>query len=192
MTTTRATLLARLKSRSDAEAWSQFQKLYAPLLYRYGRGRGLSREDAEDVRNQCLEVVARKIGTFKYDKAKGGFKNWLYRIAHRKVIDLLRKRRERVADSEEIRALRDPGPTPDETWEQHWEQEHLRYCVEQIRGSVSEMNHRAFCMLLFEECTVDQVCARLGMNANQVYKAKSRVLQRVRQKLAEFDSDIRP
>lgn len=52
MTTTRATLLARLKNRSDAEAWSQFQKLYAPLLYRYARGRGLSREDAEDVRDQ--------------------------------------------------------------------------------------------------------------------------------------------
>ena len=52
------------------------------------------------------------------------------------------------------------------------------------------MNHKAFCMLLFEECTVKQVCARLGLNANQVYKAKSRVLQRVRQLMARFDSDV--
>ena len=39
MTTTRATLLARLKNRSDAEAWTEFHKLYAPLLYRYARSR---------------------------------------------------------------------------------------------------------------------------------------------------------
>ena len=190
MTTTRSTLLTRLKNRGDAEAWSQFQKLYAPLLYRYARGRGLPREDAEDVRDQCLEVVARKIRTFQYDKAKGGFKNWLYRIAHRKVIDLLRKRHERIADSRELGALPDPGLTPDKIWEQHWEQEHLRYCVAQIRGSVSEMNYRAFHMLLFEECSVEEVRDHLGLNANQVYKAKSRVLQRVRELMARFDSDI--
>ena len=45
-------------------------------------------------------------------------------------------------------------------------------------------------MLLFEECTVQQICARLGMNPNQDYKAKSRVLQRVRRKLAEIEVGI--
>ena len=41
MVTTSASLLLRLKDRSDAEAWSEFHKLYAPLLYRYAQGRGL-------------------------------------------------------------------------------------------------------------------------------------------------------
>jgi DNA-directed RNA polymerase specialized sigma24 family protein len=78
MTTTRTTLLARVKNRSDAAAWDEFHQLYAPLLYRYARSRGLSREDAADVRDACLEVVARKIADFEYDRAKGGFKSWLY------------------------------------------------------------------------------------------------------------------
>ena len=47
-------------------------------------------------------------------------------------------------------------------------------------------------MLLFEDCTVDEVRARLGMNTNQVYKAKSRVLLRVRKILAEVDPDSEP
>ncbi len=187
MTTTRATLLARLKNRSDTEAWSEFHKLYAPLLYRYARGRSLSREDAEDVRDECLAVVARKIADFEYDKAKGGFKNWLYRIASGKVIDLLRKRREKVADSRDIRDLVDPAPSPDQVWEQHWRHEHLKYCVEAVRGSVSERNYQAFSMLLYEDCSVEEVCVRLSMNANQVYKAKSRVLQRVRKVMSELD-----
>lgn len=191
MTTTGTTLLARLKNRSDAKAWAEFHALYAPLLYRYARSRGLSREDAEDVRDECLEVVARKIGDFEYDKEKGGFKNWLYRIASGKVIDLLRKRREKVADSQDIRDLVDHAPSPGQLWEQHWRHEHLKYCVEMVRGSVSDRNYRAFCMLLFDDCSVGEVSDQLGMNANQVYKAKSRVLQRVRKVLSELDPDFR-
>ena len=190
MNTTRTTLLVRLKDRSDAAAWGEFHKLYAPLLYRYARGRGLLPEDAEDVRDQCLEVVTRKIANFEYDREKGGFKSWLYRIASGKVIDFLRKRRQKVADSQDIRALVDPAPSPDQLWEQHWRYEHLKYCVQQVRGSVSERDHQAFCLLLFDDCSVDEVCARLSMNANQVYKAKSRVLQWVRKVLSELDPDF--
>lgn len=172
MTTTRTTLLARVKNRSDAAAWDEFHKLYAPLLYRCARGRGLAREDAEDVRDACLEVVARKIGNFAYDRERGGFKNWLYRIASGKVIDLLRKRREKIADSQEVRDLVDPAPAPNELWDQQWRYEHLKYCVQVVRGSVSERNYQAFSMLLFDDASVEDVCARLGMNANQVYQGQ--------------------
>ena len=45
-------------------------------------------------------------------------------------------------------------------------------------------------MLLFEECSIEEVCERLGMNPNRVYKIKSRMLQRVRNKMAELDPDL--
>ncbi len=164
MVTTHSTLLNR--DGGTAALWSEFHRLYAPLLYRYARGRGLSREDAEEVRDQCLEVVTRKIPTFDYDKEKGGFKNWLYQIAHRKVIDLLRKRRERIGNSDEIWALQGHHPSPDELWEQHWKAEHLKYCCEQIWGLVSEVNFKTFHMLMFDECSVKEICSRLGLSAN--------------------------
>ena len=44
-------------------------------------------------------------------------------------------------------------------------------------------------MLLFDDCSVEEVRVRLSMNANQVYKAKSRVLQRVRKVMSELDPD---
>lgn len=187
MDTTRGSLLVRLRDRSDDQAWRDFRTLYAPLLYRYARARGLGREDAEEVRDQCLEVVAREMPDFEYDKQKGGFQNWLRRIAGNKVIDLLRKRRERIADTKQIRAVRDPGPSPEELWEQNWHHEHLKFCVERIRDSVSEINYRAFQMLLFEDRSVKEVCTRLGITPNQVYKGRNRILQRVRRMMAEFD-----
>ena len=120
MATTRGSLLLRIKNMNDREAWQEFHALYAPLLYRYARRRGLSRADAEEARDQCLEVIARKMPAFEYDKEKGGFKNWLHRVVDNKVVDLLRKRREKIADTEEIRSVRDAGPSPAEIWEQSW------------------------------------------------------------------------
>lgn len=189
MSDTRSSLLLRIKDRGDSEAWGEFHKLYSPLLYRYARSRGLSREDAEEVRDQCLEQIARKISSFEYDKSKGGFKNWLFRMARGKVIDLLRKHREQRADSQAIQAVADTASAPEEHWAQIWKMEHLRFCVKQLEGSVSEKNYKAFCMLLFDGSSVTEVCKRLGMKADHVYKAKFRVLQRVRALMTELDPD---
>ena len=189
MDTTRSSLLVRIKDPKDSEAWQEFYALYASLMYRYARSRGLPTQDSEEVRDQCLAVIVRKIGTFEYNRDKGGFKNWLWRVVDRKVVDLLRKRRERIADSRAVREVPARGPSPDELWEQRWKYDHLKYCVEKVRGSVSEVNYEAFRLLLFEECSVEQVCNRLGINRNQVYKAKLRVLERVRERLAYLGVD---
>jgi len=187
MRTTRVSLLLRIKDYDNVEAWNEFHALYAPLLFRYARSRGLAPSDAEEMRDRCLMAVARKISSFDYDRTKGRFKNWLFRIAHGHAVDIIRKKRERHADTQCLANLRDSAPSPDEEWEQHWKHEHLRYCVEQIRAHVSEEYYRAFRMLLFDNLTVVQVCERMNMNPNQVYKAKSRVLARIREKMAELD-----
>ena len=51
MTITRKTLLERVRDSSDHEAWTEFYELYAPLIYRYARGRGLPSHDAEEIRD---------------------------------------------------------------------------------------------------------------------------------------------
>jgi len=186
MRTTRITLLGRVKDLSNQTTWVEFHDLYAPLLYNYARSRGLTHADAEEIRDECLEVVARKITAFEYDRSKGGFKCWLYRIASCKVIDMLRKKREKRADTRAIRLLADAEPAPDDLWEQHWRNEHLKYCGQQARDSVSELSYRAFHILLFDGCAVPDVCEALGLKPNQVYKAKSRVLKRVREVLEQL------
>jgi RNA polymerase sigma-70 factor (ECF subfamily) len=181
MDTTRASLLFRIKDPCNTEAWSEFHTLYAPLLYRYARARGLSHEDAEDVRSTCYEAIVRQMPHFEYDKQKGGFKGWLRTLVNRRVIDLMRKRREPLADTRELAELPAAESAADELWEQHWRQQHLRYCVQQAGLQVSEQSFTAFRMLVEEQRSVPEVCEQLGMNTNQVYKAKARVLAAVRE-----------
>jgi len=189
MDETRSTLLMRIRDRDDSAAWEEFLTIYGPLLERYARRYGLSHADAEDVRAQCIEVVVRQIGDFRYDRARGGFKNWLRRIAYNKIIDLRRKRREVPAESQEIRVVPAAGPTPEEEWDAEWTRHHLNYCVKLVKREVSETTYRAFWLLVFEEKSVEEVCAILNINANQAYKAKSRVLERIRQKMAAIGVD---
>ncbi len=192
MTTTRKTLLDRVKDRDDNEAWTEFYGLYAPLLFRYARARGLREGDADEVRDECLEVIARKMGDFEYDRSRGRFKGWLYRIASGKVVDLLRKRQEVRADTGDLMSVPDPAPTPDEVWQREWKEEHLRQSLERARRRVPTRDFEVFRMLLEEECPVPEVCDRLGINANQVYKAKGRVLRRVREALDTIDPGFPP
>ena len=183
MTTTRKTLLHRVKDRDDREAWQQFFELYAPLLEGYARAQGLARADAEEVRDQCLEVLARRLPDFEYERAKGSFQSWLHAIARGKVVDLLRTKRVRAGETTELSALPDPDPAPDETWERQWRAEHLRYGLREARQSEPHEIYRVFELLLVEELPVPEVCVRTGLNRNQVYKAKARILRRVRETL---------
>ncbi|MEM7309870.1 MAG: sigma-70 family RNA polymerase sigma factor [Planctomycetota bacterium] len=179
-TSTSRTLLARVRDSSDAEAWERFFELYAPLLERYARARGLGPVDAEEVRDQCLELVVRRMPTFDYDPGRGRFQRWLAALARGKVVDHLRRRREQQPDTQAFGSLEAPDPGPDELWEESWRREHLRYCLEEARRKESERTFRVFELLLFEGRSAAEVAERTGWTPNQVYKAKHRVLRRVR------------
>src|SRR5262245_59538737 len=83
---TEESLLARLRKGADAESWRLFVELYTPLVYRFGRRRGLQDADARDVAQKVMARVHRAIGRFAYDRQRGRFRHWLGRITVREVI----------------------------------------------------------------------------------------------------------
>jgi RNA polymerase sigma-70 factor (ECF subfamily) len=190
MATTRKTLLARVRDRRDDEAWREFYALYAPLLYHYARSRGLARADAEELRDHCFEVIARRLPDFEYDRKKGSFKQWLYRLASQRAIDVRRAQRVRGEPAPSTSQAQDRELTPDEHWERAWRREHLRHALEIARAGLVERDWKVFELLLVEECSVVDACKRLELNANQVYKAKSRALARVREVLAQLGGGV--
>lgn len=180
MTTTRATLLHRVRDPRDTEAWEEFFELYVPLLESYARSHGLLRADAEEVRDQCLEVLTRKLPSFDYQRARGSFQAWLHGVARGKVVDLLRAKKVRARESLALERLSGPEPGPDEVWERSWRAEHLRYALARVQRDETAERFRVFELLLVEELSVPEVCAQTGLRATQVYKIKAGVLRKVR------------
>lgn len=185
---TRPSLLLRIRDAQDAQAWEEFHDLYAPLLYKYARARGLSHADAEDARAQCYEAIVKQIPTFDYDRQKGGFKAWLRTMVARRVIDRLRRQREKQLDTDALAAVAD-GEAHDEDWEQQWREEHLRFCVASARGRVTEETWTIFRSLVYDGLSVADISEQFDVTSNQIYKARSRMLQMIREKLEYLRAD---
>jgi len=111
----------------------------------------------------------------------------LRQIAHFKIVDRIRNLHERQAESAQLEMAMSDENSADEIWEQTLRHAHLKYCLSLIRPEVPALKYRAFELLVLEEKPVETVCEALKLNANQVYKAKSDIIARLRSYMREFD-----
>lgn len=100
--TTHPSLLQRVKDPKDGKSWREFFGIYEPLLCQYARRRGLDREMAEEVAQQCMASLVEKMPGFEYSRERGGFKLWLQRVANNKINDYFKKKKLPLADRKSV------------------------------------------------------------------------------------------
>src|SRR5438105_4849958 len=88
---TRPSLLVRIRDSGDREAWRLFVDLYGPLVYRFGRKRGLQDADAADLTQTVLQAISGAIQTFEYDPARGAFRGWLLGVVRNQLSKRMRR-----------------------------------------------------------------------------------------------------
>src|SRR6266571_1256170 len=89
---TRHSLLARMKDWEDQKSWQDFFNTYWRLIYAVAVQSGLTHSEAEEVVQETVISVSKKINDFKNDPALGSFKSWLMLITRRRIADQFRKR----------------------------------------------------------------------------------------------------
>lgn len=89
---TRASLLQRLKDPADQATWDEFHRTYHGLIHGVARRAGLNATEADEVVQETLIAVARKMPEFSYDPAKDSFKGWLLQITRWRIADQFRRR----------------------------------------------------------------------------------------------------
>jgi DNA-directed RNA polymerase specialized sigma24 family protein len=93
---TRRSLLTRLKDWNDRSGWQEFMDKYGRFIFGMARKSGFTVEEAEDIVQDVLVSVAKKMPEFRYQGEKGSFKAWLVMIVKSRVIDHLRKKYRRL------------------------------------------------------------------------------------------------
>src|SRR5262245_51471951 len=74
---TGSTLLVLLRDPGDPLAWNAFVRRYGPVIHAWCRGRRLQEADAENVTQDVLTRLVKKLGAFRYDPDRGAFRAWL-------------------------------------------------------------------------------------------------------------------
>jgi RNA polymerase sigma-70 factor, ECF subfamily len=191
-----STLLDGLRARRP-EAWQRLVTLYGPVVYRWCRRSNLRAEDAADVVQEVLAAVMAHLADFRRDRPGDSFSGWLAAITRNKVRELWRRRQGKpqarggttalgqlaaVAQPADPSAISDASIQPD-AQSAAWL---ARRALETIRTEFEPRTWEAFWRVAVDGQWPAGVAADLAMSVAAVYKAKSRVLARLRQVLAEL------
>jgi len=198
---TRTSLINRLKHWSDNQSWEEFFNTYAKMIYHFAVKAGLNDADAQDVVQETVLKVAKKIPDFKYDRAIGSFKGWLLKIARRKVIDQFRKRKlgqvhgahkpDETARTSTIHKIPDPAPSRLEViWEEEWKVRIVEIATERVKRRVTPMHYQIFDMYAVRNWPVEKVTRALGVSVDQVYQAKRRISVLLKKEIAVLENHM--
>jgi RNA polymerase sigma-70 factor (ECF subfamily) len=183
MVETSASLLERLRSAGDQQAWQRFVELYTPLLLSWARRIGVSSQDAADLIQDVLILLVKRLPEFQYD-ASGSFRSWLHVVLRNKYHDW-RKKHLTIHRAELAAAVPDEYREADDGFS---ETEYRQYLIAAaLRYVEREFSHsigRAFREYAIAGRSATAVAADLGISENAVYLAKSRVMRRLKQELA--------
>jgi RNA polymerase sigma factor (sigma-70 family) len=189
-------LLVLLGNPGDAGSWSAFVDRYAPKIYGWCRRLGLQEADAEDVTQEVLTQLVRKLRTFAYDPQKGSFRGWLKTLTHHAWCDYLDKRRRAgVADTspevspilERLEGREDLATALAEVFDL----ELLAEAEARVQLQVSARDWKIFQVLAVEGRPGPDLAAELGMTVTAVLMAKSRVQQKLRQEVQRLEGTNR-
>ena len=191
-TTTRPSLLLRVRDLADAAAWGEFVEIYAPLVHRYARRRGLQDADAADIVQEVLREFARCGPRFQYNPDAGRFRSWLLTLARRAVG---RQARQPAGRPVPVGAGGEAGSPLEGSeadasaafCEAEYQRVVFDWAAQQVRREVKDSTWQAFWLTAVEQVSPAEAAQRLGISTGSVYVAKNRVIRRLHTLIEQVD-----
>lgn len=201
MSSISVTLLAQLQAATPSDdAWGRLMELFGPVIYNRCRHASIPAQDVADVGQEVFLDVMKGIGEFRRDRLGDTFRGWLARITQRRIADYWR-RRQRTPEGEAVGgsvARHQLGEVPDQhdaaplssirTAEDDSDEaiDLRRRALELIASRFEPRTWQACSLVVLEGRPVEAVAEELGLSANAVRVAKSRVLSCLREEFGEL------
>ena len=162
---TRRSLLSRLKDWNDQERWQDFFDTYWKLIYGAAIKSGLSDVEAQEVVQETVITVTKKIKEFKTDPAFGSFKAWLLHLTRWRIADQLRKRRhpsganwrrtDKSSTTSTVEKIPDPaGFELESIWDEEWKKNLIDAALERVKRQVNAKQYQMASGRLEEMCVI--------------------------------------
>ena len=151
---------------------------------------GAKHDDAEDIVQEVEMYLFKALDGFEYDAQRGRFRTYL-RSA---VVHAMGRRANKQARQP---ASLDPQTfdylangqeaSNDARWEREWQLHRLRWAMRSIASEFEPSTLHVFELHVLAGRSAAETAEAVGVSAATVYQAKSRVLKRLRDRLAEED-----
>lgn len=199
---TRQSLLRRLKEQNDDESWHEFFKIYRPLIRGVAVQSGLTESEAQDVVQETMLTITRKLSGFEIGTERGSFKAWLLRITRRRIVDQFRKRPMRSdacggsrSDDSSSTATEQRIPDPvslnlEAVWDEQWKEHLLEQAMQRVKQQASPKE-----FLLFHQQAVKALPPRLvaeqyAVSLTRVYVARYRIQQMIKKEVRRLRREL--
>ncbi len=187
-----SSLLDRIKAQQP-QAWRRLVRLYGPVVYGWCRQSGLQPADAADAAQETFRSVAAGVENFRRERPGDSFRGWLWTITRNKVRDHFRQRQDLPAaeggtDAQQqlLQVPDDPSESTRSTGPSNHTGGLAHNALELVRAEFEDHTWQAFWRTTVDRQPAAAVADELGMTPAAVYKAKSRVLQRIRHELGDL------
>ncbi len=179
--TTHTTLLAKLASGADPDAWRLFSDRYSDLIHSFCRRFGLQPADGDEIAQEVLLALSKSMRNFKYDPGRGKFRSYLKTVVMHEIHRRVGQKPAHVLldDVEGLCAEAPFDTAADAVWELEWRQYHLRMAMRQVELEFNSADLNAFRAYALSGQSAQETASSLGLSLDQVYQAKSRILKRV-------------
>ena len=175
-------LLEELAIAGSEAGWERFVFLYEPFLIAQLRRYGLQHCDEADLVQDVFAVVLRRLGEFRHNGKSGAFRAWLREIVvfTAKHFFGQQRRRPTLDAGDWAEELADEDSPLAAEWDREHDRQITARLLELVRAEFDETHYQAFRRTALDEQPIGEVAAALGVTANVVYIARSRVLARLR------------
>ena len=189
---TSPTLLGRLgRVPADHAAWAEFAERYGRKIYGWCRRWGLQEADAEDVTQDVLLRLARKMRDFSYEPAHS-FRAWLKTVTHHAWRDFADGRNRPGAgtgDSATLELLQtvEARDALVDALDEEYERDLLDEALARVRLRVRPHTWQAFHLLAVEGRSGAETAERLNMKVATVFVARSKVQKMLQDEVRKLE-----
>lgn len=186
--TTPVTLLERIQQHPNDDTWRRLYDLYTPMLRGWLVCHHIQSADADDLVQEILGVVVKRLPEFQHPGQPGAFRAWLRAILINLCRAFWRSARGRATVGGEefailLNQLDDPASDLTRRWNADHDRQVMQRLLEIVKPEFEPTTWRAFQRHVLEGAKTAVVALELNLTPNAVRIAKSRVLQRLREEI---------
>lgn len=190
---TRYTLIMRLQSQHNDDAWKTFTSIYESYIFNVLIRAGASHEDAIDLRQDILIKLWKKLPELDFQPGKTKFRTWLYRVTHNALYTHFSSQK-----SEKSRVNRyfcekhdtqEESQPLQEMMDNEWRSYLTKQAFTNIHNTSNPKHLEVFTRMLNGE-PASQLATEMQLNENTIYRIKNRIRDKLTLEIARLRKDL--